>query len=150
MGELTDGDLQEAVGDAVDLSSLVEGFDGDRQKKTKTVDNLTLNRRRVVWLNHEEVTAARKSREEQKAKLAAEKEENKKKREIAAKLKSALTRAKKITPALPVPAGIQKKKKASFTAKKPAPVAIPSAPVVKQLSTGRLAKMTLRASEYFQ
>lgn len=62
-GEISDAQLQEAVGDAVDFEEwMLTHWEHYSTPKTP-LEDLVLNRRRAVWVNHGAVTQARQDRE---------------------------------------------------------------------------------------
>ena len=118
-GKISDAELQGAVGDAVDFEQWMLTRCEHYSSPKKQLEDHVLNRRRVVWVNHEVVTHTRreieaakiKATEEKqiaaeqgkkvKAEKKREKEEKKRKREEAVamrqqkKLKSAEAAARK-------------------------------------------------------
>lgn len=122
-GEVTDDDMQAAVGAAIDLEAFVEQKSGRRRSRGMKLEDMVLSRRRAVWYNHNSVV------EREKAKKAA------KEAAQAATAARAASRAAKPTPppavtatqdpvAVPKPAKVQRTmKEADTTAAAQAPAA---------------------------
>lgn len=146
--KISDQDLQEAVGDTIDLVDGVETFNPNRENKSKTIDHLAINRRRVIWLNHEAVTQARRAREELKAKQTAAKEQKKKTRTILANMKTKPTEAIAKRHPAPPSGGVSQKKRASPPVKAKASACASAAPELMKLSTGRQVKSTLSRGDF--
>ena len=82
-GEISDAKLQAAVGDAVDFEQwMVTRCEHYSTPKTP-VEEQVLNRRRVIWVNHEAVTLDRREREAAKIDAARAKKADAEKRQIA-------------------------------------------------------------------
>lgn len=84
-GEVSDAAMHEAVGGALDFEEWMQTQHHSYKSPTTPLAELTLNRRRVVWVNHKGVTEARKAavekRRQEEAQRKAEAEEKQKERE---------------------------------------------------------------------
>jgi hypothetical protein len=62
-GEVDDASMQAAVGASVNFTSWLALWMGRKAPGGMPLDEQVINRRRVIWLNHEAVTSARRARE---------------------------------------------------------------------------------------